>query len=341
MADSLPYIMVRTEGDGMENVTASPEILVEIPTQKQVTKPLNAKTIKTASLISMQPSRPPERKTSHTLPHKIIKEPKFVPYEPYKAAVRPIIPKPKESSKRKKLIEIHRQRTASLSSEPKSVDKSISHVEEDYSKLEEENKKLRMENQELENQLTLQVQVNSELKNLLVAAVGEDMETRVNCLAEDKQHLAMKLINTAKKLSTHQEQVEWLAGQCDVWRSKFLASSVMVEELARWKAALSQKINEGERVLRGMLDERKIVRKNLINIYSSLVLLRDNFDLLRPRVPLKTSNVMDLASQSVHILNGLVVQLLGGAKDVAVDAKIHDLPQLTDGEKAADYVSLL
>ena len=67
-------------------------------------------------------------------------------------------------------------------------------------------------------------QVNGELRNLLVAAVGEDIETRVNLLTEDKLQLAKALLNSAQNLSTHQEQIEWLAGQCEVWRSKFLAS---------------------------------------------------------------------------------------------------------------------
>jgi hypothetical protein len=68
------------------------------------------------------------------------------------------------------------------------------------------------------------LQVNGELKNLLVAAVGEDLETRVHLLTEDKLQLARALLNSAQRLSTHQEQTEWLAGQCEVWRSKFLAS---------------------------------------------------------------------------------------------------------------------
>lgn len=66
--------------------------------------------------------------------------------------------------------------------------------------------------------------MNGELKNLLVASVGEDMETRVHILTEDKLHLARALLNSAQKLNTHQEQTEWLASQCEVWRSKFLAS---------------------------------------------------------------------------------------------------------------------
>lgn len=75
-----------------------------------------------------------------------------------------------------------------------------------------------------ESQLKFQVQVNSELKNLLVAAVGEDLQTKVNVLTEDKLQLARALLNSAHNLSSHTEQIEYLAGQCEVWRSKFLAS---------------------------------------------------------------------------------------------------------------------
>lgn len=88
----------------------------------------------------------------------------------------------------------------------------------------EELNKLKADNSDLENQVKFQTQVNGEVKKLLVAAVGEDIETRVQLLTEDKLHLAKQLLKTAKTLSTHQEQIEWLAGQCEVWRSKFLAS---------------------------------------------------------------------------------------------------------------------
>lgn len=74
------------------------------------------------------------------------------------------------------------------------------------------------------SKILMLLQVNGELKNLLVAAVGEDLETRVHLLTEDKLQLARALLNSAQRLSTHQEQTEWLAGQCEVWRSKFLAS---------------------------------------------------------------------------------------------------------------------
>lgn len=59
---------------------------------------------------------------------------------------------------------------------------------------------------------------------MLVAAVGEDLESRVQHLTEDKLALARALLNSADHITSHQEQTEWLSGQCEVWRSKFLAS---------------------------------------------------------------------------------------------------------------------
>lgn len=87
---------------------------------------------------------------------------------------------------------------------------------------------LKKERDYFESQLKFQVQVNTELKNLLVAAVGEDLQTRVNVLTEDKLQLARALLNSAHNLSTHTEQIEYLAGQSEVWRSKFLASRLVI-----------------------------------------------------------------------------------------------------------------
>lgn len=83
---------------------------------------------------------------------------------------------------------------------------------------------LRKERDSFESQLKFQVNVNAELKNLLVAAVGEDLQTRVNVLTEDKLQLARALLSSAHNISTHTEQIEYLANQSEVWRSKFLAS---------------------------------------------------------------------------------------------------------------------
>lgn len=64
--------------------------------------------------------------------------------------------------------------------------------------------------------------------------LGEDLQSTFNNLTEDKMKIA-------KSLSTNTEQIEFLSSQSEVWRSKFLASSLMVEELARVKTSLAQR----------------------------------------------------------------------------------------------------
>lgn len=162
-----------------------------------------------------------------------------MPYEPYKAAVKPIIPNSIKANNRQKtkknFAAIFRTKKLSenetkdekdcVKSDVKSENQSSDvDWEAKFKILELEMLTLKEENEQLENQLKFQVQVNGELKNLLVAAVGEDMETKVHVLTEDKLHLAQALLASSESLSSHQEQTEWLAGQCEVWRSKFLAS---------------------------------------------------------------------------------------------------------------------
>lgn len=205
------------------------------------------------------------------------KEPKFVPYEPYKGAVDPIIPpkrviRPKPSKNNIEIQELVTQMSEFRRTEMAKVNqnafehnenllpKEVWQKEKDAYEIDIKN--LRESNTHLENQLKFQAQVNSELKTLLVAAVGEDLETRVQHLTEDKLQLARALLNSANHLTSHQEQTEWLSGQCEVWRSKFLASSLMVEELARWKSALSQRILEFQEACKGLLEDSDTVYKN-------------------------------------------------------------------------------
>ncbi|EDW39930.1 GL16461 [Drosophila persimilis] len=152
--------------------------------------------------------------------HKKTKPPKFVPFEPYPGAVNPMTAAP--STKHK----IHREKN-NLDIGVLVDQGSILRIQE----LDPEPKE--SDNKDASN--------GEELKNLLVASVGEDLQTRVNLLTEDKLQLARALMDTANNLTTHTEQIKFHAGQCEVWRSKFLTSSVMVEELARWKADLTQK----------------------------------------------------------------------------------------------------
>nr|CAD7578061.1 unnamed protein product [Timema californicum] len=59
-------------------------------------------------------------------------------------------------------------------------------------------------------------------------------------------------------------------GEIKVWRSKFLASSLMVEELARWKAALTQKTTDLQEALKRLLEERRVVRESLLHTHKQV-----------------------------------------------------------------------
>ena len=66
--------------------------------------------------------------------------------------------------------------------------------------------------------------MNDELKKLLVASVGEDMEARVHFLTEDKIKLSNDIRQYVEKIANDFEQKERLSIESDIWRSKFLAS---------------------------------------------------------------------------------------------------------------------
>lgn len=72
-------------------------------------------------------------------------------------------------------------------------------------------------------QMVSQTQINNELKNMLIASIGEDVEAKIQMLTEDKVLLAHKLLNFTGALAGRQDQLDTVAGERDVLRSKFLA----------------------------------------------------------------------------------------------------------------------
>ncbi|KAK9307677.1 hypothetical protein QLX08_002083 [Tetragonisca angustula] len=358
----------RTQGDGMENVTAEKNEIKQTKYRLGETliyHPTNLKQL--SSIPPVMPNGPivnliPRHVTSvkdekHILNSLKSKEPKFIPYEPYKAAVNPIIPYEKKNKKSQKgnvnvnmtvsqvaAMKLHETK---VSNDLKTVEKDKS-VESEWLKekkaYEGEIQKLKEENSQLENQLKFQAQVNGELKNLLVAAVGEDLETKVHLLTEDKLQLARALLNSAQHLSTHQEQTEWLAGQCEVWRSKFLASSLMVEELAKWKAALCQRTTDLQEAIKRLLEDRNLIRDISLKTYRTLSILRENFDPVGTvsckRHELPSTNIIDLAQGCCQLAEILKVQLLSGLENLNLQKEINvtGLDMKTLAEKTAEQL---
>ncbi|XP_039276273.1 golgin-45 [Nilaparvata lugens] len=355
----------RTDGDGMETTDDKTSEANQI---KQKENLMDRFIYRPPDLKEMSFSPPPIKgQIVHLFPKNVTpqrkegmfpnvfggREPKFVPYEPYKAAVKPIIP-----YKHKKRRDIKPSQAKAVVDESNDTNKSnslnpsteqepiVQENETDFKQVNEELTRLKEENEQLESQLKFQAQVNAELKNLLVAAMGEDLETRVHLLTEDKLHLARALLNSAQKLSTHQEQTEYLANQCEVWQSKFLASSLMVEELAKWKAALCQKASELQETMRRLIEERKKVRESLISSHSDLTILSNKFDLTALRggrkiSDLKSSNILDLSSMNQVLSSNLRIQLLGDETSEeqlsqSTPSTINRLEETTPAERLAE-----
>ncbi|XP_014470513.1 PREDICTED: golgin-45 [Dinoponera quadriceps] len=342
----------RTQGDGMENVTMDKtetkqsksrlgDTLIYHPTNlKQLgsTPPV----MPIGTIVNLVPKNISNVKQEKHILHSLkSREPKFVPYEPYKAAVNPIVPfekktkrlSRKESSVKATIAQVAAMKIQDADTRVKdSMKENEDKAAEDEWKSEKrayeaEIRKLKEENSQLETQLKFQAQVNGELKNLLVAAVGEDLETRVHLLTEDKLQLARALLNSAQHLTTHQEQTEWLAGQCEVWRSKFLASSLMVEDLARWKAALCQRTTELQESMKRLLEEHNIIRDTSLKTYRMLTILREKFDPIGTtsgkKHELASTNIVDLTQGCCQLAEILKVSLLSGVPDSELRREIN------------------
>uniref|UniRef100_A0A2M3Z437 Golgin-45 n=1 Tax=Anopheles braziliensis TaxID=58242 RepID=A0A2M3Z437_9DIPT len=274
------------------------------------------------------------------------KEPKFVPFEPYKGAVTPIIPGPNcipGGGTRVKLTNRNnldlsvlvsqmstmtdKELRSSGAANPSKTDAETAQKERYEHELEE----LRKERDYFQGQLKFQAQVNSELKNLLVAAVGEDLQTKVNVLTEDKLHLARKLLNSAENLSSHTEQIEFLAGQSEVWRSKFLASSLMVEELARWKASLLQRNGLLLASNKQQLEVISKVREMTIDVLRQLRFLANAKDPLQ----LQSATALDLAAECVNIAQQLALQHPGLGIPDSLEGGLAGLESMTEAERLA------
>lgn len=342
----------RTQGDGMENATADK---VEIKQSRSrlgdtlIYHPTNLKQLGSTApvtpigtIVNLVPKNISNAKQEKHILHSLrSKEPKFVPYEPYKAAVNPIVPFEKKNKKlpRNKsnmnttVAQIAAMKIQESDMKLKECMKESKEKtsEDDWNNekkaYEIEIRKLKEENSQLETQLKFQAQVNGELKNLLVAAVGEDLETKVHLLTEDKLQLARALLNSAQHLSTHQEQTEWLAGQCEVWRSKFLASSLMVEDLARWKAALCQRTTELQEAIKRLLEEHNNIRDTSLKTYRMLTILREKFDSIGTtsgkKHELASTNIIDLAQGCCQLAEILRVSLLSGIPDSKLQKELN------------------
>lgn len=132
-------------------------------------------------------------------------------------------------------------------------------------KLKNSEKRLLQDKEGLSNQLRIQTEVNRELKKLLVASVGDDLQYHFERMAREKNQLILENEVLGRNLSQLSEQLERMSIQCDVWRSKFLASRVMADELTNTRAILQRQTRDAQTAIQDLLNERDQFRQEMIH----------------------------------------------------------------------------
>ena len=118
--------------------------------------------------------------------------------------------------------------------------------------------------------LKVQMNVNKELKRLLIASVGSDLQRRLEQLVHEKAELSCELDSSLEQLVASGEEVDNVSIECDIWRSKFLASRLMIDELASWKAELTLQYRQSQQALQCMMQEREQLSKTLVPAVAQL-----------------------------------------------------------------------
>lgn len=146
---------------------------------------------------------------------------------------------------------------------------------------------------------------------------GEDIEAKVDYLTQDKARLSADIRQYASKISRDFEEKEKLSVESSVWKSKFLASSVIVDELARWKASLMHHTEEYEHNVRLLQHEHAVLWSSLMETYKILARLKVAFDPLAsspPGAKAEAASLLGLADHTAHVAKDLSDRLLGETK---------------------------
>ncbi|XP_063811726.1 golgin-45 [Pseudophryne corroboree] len=148
--------------------------------------------------------------------------------------------------------------------------KQLSEMKNTLEKLKNSEKRLLQDKEGLSNQLKVQSEVNRELKKLLVASVGDDLQYHFERTAREKNQLILENEAQARNTAQLSEQLERMSIQCDVWRSKFLASRVMADELTNMRANLQRQNREAQSALQDLLSEREQFRQEVSDTHKVL-----------------------------------------------------------------------
>lgn len=203
-------------------------------------------------------------------------EKSLISKEPVKAAVKEVVNN--TSSKIGKNIEVKDSSDNSKNEHIEIIESSESQntVVPDKIREEcegEEKSDLEVVNEELEvtrRELEAQIRINKDLKKLLIASMGDDLHHRVDSLVKDRVALAENIENYSRRLEEGGLIREELEIRADMYRSKFAASKLLIEEAIDLRSSLQLQLNYACQAMKELLSERAQIRTKLQEAYSVL-----------------------------------------------------------------------
>ncbi|KAJ8255703.1 hypothetical protein COCON_G00195670 [Conger conger] len=213
-------------------------------------------------------------------------------------------------------------------------------------KLQNSERRLLQDKEGLSNQLRVQTEVNRELKKLLVASVGDDLQYHFERLAREKNQLILENETLSLNLAHTTEQLERMSIQCDVWRSKFLASRVMAEELTNSRVALQRQTREAQSAIQDLLREREEFSRDMLQTHRSLEQLLVSLQWGRQQSyypsaqPLSTGELAAANHKLAEAVNSHLLGNVGSGSSSSSSLKSEQASELcnTPAEKMAEKV---
>ncbi|KAM8816046.1 golgin-45 [Rhynchonycteris naso] len=245
---------IRGAGDGME--TEEPPKSVEVASG---VRPLKAHVLQSPRKKAVASESPGVLQLGKILTEKAV-EVEAVRILVPKAAITHVLPK-----KNAKVKPLGYQKGELLGPSDRAAEprKEVSEVQTVLERLRSSERRLLQDKEGLSNQLRVQTEVNRELKKLLVASVGDDLQYHFERLAREKNQLILENEALGQNTAQLAEQLERMSIQCDVWRSKFLASRVMAEELTTSRAVLQRQHRDAQSAIQDLLSEREQFRQDM------------------------------------------------------------------------------
>lgn len=167
----------------------------------------------------------------------------------------------------------------------------------------------------LREQLVIQSKVNADLKKLLVASIGDDLQHKVDALVRTKIQLANEIDDYTKKLLEDYEDLDKLTIQADIWHSKYKASRLLEDQLRAELRQLSAAYSDAVAAVRQMLADSREMHTLLMHTHTTLEALRSRVVMEEcagsgPCLTAGTQSSLELARVNRRIVDEVCIAVL-------------------------------